>query len=154
MQENCVKCDSCGIIKLRSSMRFCVKCANNPLFKQGIVIIIQKMKETWRDIKGYEGLYKVSNFGKIKSFYKNGKTKILKPVPNFKGYERVTLCNRRGNKTIYSVHRLVALAFIENPLLKPEINHINGNKRDNRISNLEWVTGKENCLHRSLLYNK
>lgn len=112
------------------------------------------MKETWRDIKGYEGLYRVSNFGKIKSFYKNGKTKILKPVPNFKGYERVTLCNRRGNKTIYSVHRLVALAFIENPLLKPEINHINGNKRDNRISNLEWVTGKENCLHRSLLYNK
>lgn len=107
--------------------------------------------EIWRDIEGFEGLYKVSNLGKIKSFYKNGKTKILKPVPNFKGYERVSLCDRQGHKKIFCVHRLVGKAFILNPHNKSQINHINGNKRDNKIENLEWVTPQENCIHRSKL---
>ena len=110
------------------------------------------MDEIWKPIKGYTGFYEVSNFGKVRRIYKNGKTKILKPRINHRGYERVCL-SRNYKRKEFCVHRLVGNAFIANELNKPQINHINGIKTDNNMNNLEWVTPQENCIHRSMLYS-
>lgn len=114
------------------------------------------MTEIWKDIKGFEGLYQVSNLGNIKSLEKirimpNGgnriySQKILIPVMNRNNYLSVQLC-KDGIVTRHLVHRLVAMQFINNPLSKPQINHIDGNKSNNIISNLEWNTPKENIQH-------
>ena len=111
--------------------------------------------EVWKDIEGYEGLYQVSNFGNIKSLPKvrhNGrgtyiqKEKILKPSNTSTGYKKIELC-KDGKRKGFKVHRLVAIAFIPNPDNKPEVNHIDGNKINNNIDNLEWVTSSENTIH-------
>jgi len=104
------------------------------------------IKETWKDIKGYEGLYQVSNIGRVKSleretFRKDGKKlplkeRILKLRPNKDGYLRVQLCNGSGKTKNFFVHRLVCEAFHENPKNKPCVNHINEDKSDNRACNL------------------
>ena len=109
------------------------------------------MKEEWKPIKGYEGLYEVSNCGRVKSLAKKvGKGKreerILKSYSNKKGYLMIGLC-KNSKERGYLVHRLVAEAFIPNPENKPQINHINGCKDCNIISNLEWVNNSENQLH-------
>lgn len=100
-------------------------------------------EEIWRDITGYEGLYQVSNCGRVKSFYHGGR--ILKQSLK-RGYMFVELYLNTNGK-IHIVHRLVAQAFIPNPLNKLEVNHINGIKTDNRVENLEWVTRSENEQH-------
>ena len=102
-------------------------------------------KEIWKDIKGYEGLYQVSNLGRIKSFnyWNQGKIRILKLRFHKEGYLIVSL-NKNTKTKIKFVHRLIAEAFIPNPENKPEIDHINGIRDDNRIENLRWVTRKEN----------
>lgn len=111
--------------------------------------------EQWKDIKGYEGLYKISNHGRVKSLRRiikgkgNGSVKndrIKKANPNKRGYIRVNLC-KRNKRLQHSVHRLVALAFIPNPENKPGVNHISGIKTDNRSVNLEWCTPSENLKH-------
>ena len=108
--------------------------------------------EQWKPVVGYEGLYEVSSYGRIlrcaKITFRNNKPmnlrkKFLTPVKNEKGYLQVTLV-KDSKRTTIKVHRLVALAFIENPENKPEVNHINENKEDNRAINLEWVTRTEN----------
>lgn len=99
------------------------------------------MTEEWKDIKEYEGLYQVSNLGRVKSL-KFGKEKILK-LSNNKGYIQVTLYNDVIRKT-YKVHRLVAETFLPNSDNKPCIDHINTNRTDNRVENLRWCTYKEN----------
>ena len=101
------------------------------------------IKEEWKDIKGYEGLYQVSNLGMVYSFKSN---KYLKKLNNTGGYLRVQLC-KHGKVTNQSIHRIVAEAFIPNPDNKPQVNHIDENKENNMVSNLEWVTAKENCNH-------
>ena len=101
------------------------------------------MEEIWKDIEGYKGKYQVSNFGKVKNTNTNH---ILSQSKNNCGYYRVGLYFNKVNKRV-DVHRLVAEAFINNPEQKKEVNHINGNKKDNSINNLEWVTHKENICH-------
>jgi len=103
------------------------------------------MREIYKDIDGYEGLYKVSNIGNVKSL-KFGKEKILKNHLGVLGYYKVSLCNDSKSKSFY-IHSLVAKSFILNLNNKPQVNHINGIKTDNIINNLEWCTAKENIQH-------
>ena len=111
------------------------------------------MSEEWRDVVGYEGLYQVSDQGRVKSLERNiphwrggeqiRKERILKPTPIKDGYLIVDLC-AGGKRKRFLVHRLVCEAFHGNPEGKPQVNHINEDKADNRAANLEWCTAKEN----------
>ena len=107
------------------------------------------MKEIWKDIKDYEGLYQVSNLGRVRSVKRD---KVMSLLTRQHGYKSVQLHgnggNKRGFKT-FSVHRLVAEAFVPNPDGKLEVNHINEDKTDNRAENLEWMSHKENSNHAS-----
>jgi hypothetical protein len=105
------------------------------------------MKEEWRPIAGYLWRYHVSNLGRVKS-YCSGKEKILKPGTKKDGYLFVNL-SKNGTSKTYLIHRLVAQAFIPNLDKKTEINHKDGNKQNNCVKNLEWVTHIENCKHAS-----
>ena len=112
--------------------------------------------EEWRDVVGYEGRYQVSSMGRVKSLerkvrhWRGGeriqKERILKPSNDRRGYLLVSLCDGEKRKT-FSVHRLVCQAFHENPDNKPQVNHINEIKTDNRACNLEWCTCKQNVNH-------
>lgn len=113
------------------------------------------MNEAWKAVSGYEGIYEISNLGRVKSLkrkcpYQDGfRTKperILKTNIINGGYAQVTL-EKSGTRKSLLVHRLVAMAFIPNPEAFPQVNHINGNKTDNRAENLEWCTAKENMVH-------
>ena len=97
----------------------------------------------WRPIKGYENEYLVSESGGVWSLRSRKK---LKPATDKYGYFYFVLCVDGRRKTVRA-HRLVAIAFIENPLNKPTVNHINENKGDNRAENLEWATMKEQNIH-------
>ena len=97
----------------------------------------------WKAINDYEGLYEISNIGQIKSLYTN---KILKNNLGKSGYYQIQLFKNKQFKQL-SIHRLVAEMFIPNPENKPQVNHINAIKKDNRVENLEWVTGDENMSH-------
>ena len=99
-------------------------------------------KEYWKPVVGYEGLYEVSNWGRVKSL-KFGKEKILKQSKNNKGYCLVTL-SKNGTHKHFQVHRLVALHFLPNPNNLPQINHKDENKTNNNVDNLEWCTNEYN----------
>lgn len=106
--------------------------------------------EVWKPVVGYYGLYDVSNFGRIKSFNKNGNNKNsdiirIQRINQF-GYLTFNLC-KENKKRMIQIHRLVAQAFIPNPENKPQVNHKNGIKSDNRVENLEWCTRSENSIH-------
>lgn len=98
----------------------------------------------WKPVHGYEGLYEVSNYGDIRSVAKGGI--ILSPAKDDHGYFRVCLYHN-GTAKNKRIHRLVAEAFLPNESRLPEVNHINGNKTDNKVENLEWVSTKENIIH-------
>ena len=104
--------------------------------------------ETWRDVPRYEGLYQVSNKGRLR----NARGVLKKPTKNNHGYPRVNLY-KDGVGRQFSLHILVAQAFIPNPENKPEVNHKNGKRDDCRAENLEWVTHSENQLHRHRVLN-
>lgn len=109
--------------------------------------------EIWKDVVGYEGIYKVSSLGRIKRVgkYRNQTAeweseRVLKPAQKPNGYKFCQLSKNNETKAKH-IHRLVAEAFIPNPDNKPTVNHKNGNKEDNRVENLEWATYTENNLH-------
>jgi hypothetical protein len=115
------------------------------------------MKEEWKDILGYEGLYQVSNLGRVKRLkgkclskagkYRTVSESILVCFPNKTRYNYLYVnLNNNGIKQ-FRLHRLVALHFIPNPNNLPEVNHIDGNKENNCITNLEWCTNLENIRH-------
>jgi hypothetical protein len=113
-------------------------------------------REQFRDIKGYEGMYQVSNYGRVKSLYRTYENsrgqireipqRILKQKKNRCGYMVCSLSNM-GELKEFLVHRLVASAFVSKIDGKHDINHIDGDKANNHYSNLEWVTKSENTLH-------
>ena len=101
--------------------------------------------EQWLDIEGYEGIYQISNYGRVKSFHRN-KERLLTPSPNRDGYLIVHLCNG-GTKRTCRVNRLVAEAFCDNPNGYNEVNHLDENRQNNHYTNLVWVTHQENMQH-------
>ena len=102
-------------------------------------------KEIWKDIEGFEGKYQISNMGRVKSlnFKLTGKEQIMSLKINKYGYKQILLYKDKKYKTLL-IHRLVAQAFIPNPNNYPIINHINEDKTDNRVDNLEWCTQQYN----------
>jgi len=106
------------------------------------------MEEEWRDIEGYEGIYQVSNLGRIKALERVVVVpeRILKNVSSGTGYAQINLIRDKKRK-ICLIHRLVAQAFIPNPDNKSDVNHKKGIKHDNRVSELEWATESENMIH-------
>ncbi len=116
------------------------------------------MEEEWKSIINYEDLYQISNFGRIKSLSRiincNGYNKtiperILKETINRNGYIDISI-SKNGKKSILRPHRLVGIYFISNPNNLDMINHIDGNRSNNHINNLEWVNRRENSCHRFL----
>ena len=110
------------------------------------------MIEIWKDIKGYEGKYQISNSGKVKSinYHRGNSSRLLIPRCSTKNgnelYLYVVLCKNSKVHT-YKIHRLVAEYFVPNVDNKPYVNHKDGNKHNNNVENLEWVTPLENNLH-------
>lgn len=100
-------------------------------------------------VKGYEGLYEVDELGNVYSIVHNAhrRKRQLKPFVNKQGYLKVNLYDVNGKCKKKYVHRLVAEAFIDNPLNKPNVNHIDVNVKNNNVNNLEWCTQSENLLH-------
>lgn len=98
------------------------------------------MKEVWKDVVGYEGLYEVSNLGEVRSLL-HGEPRLLKPAANIyrNGYMQVVL-RKDGKSRVHRIHRLVAIAFIPNPDNLPEVNHKDENTANNNVDNLEWCT--------------
>lgn len=99
----------------------------------------------WKDIPGYEGLYRVSEMGDVESLHHH-EIRLRKQTPNTFGYLQVGLC-KDGKTHLVTVHSLVAKLFVKNPLNGTEINHKDGDKTNNKSSNLEWVTRSENMKH-------
>ncbi|MEO0849205.1 MAG: NUMOD4 domain-containing protein [Cyanobacteria bacterium J06648_1] len=112
--------------------------------------------EVFADIRGYEGYYQVSNYGKVRSLdrvikEKTGKTqtlkgRVLKLRINPGGYYYIGL-GKNGTKATFAIHQLVAQVFLDNPENKPIVNHIDGKKLNNSVANLEWATYSENLKH-------
>jgi hypothetical protein len=101
--------------------------------------------EVWKDVVGYEGKYKISNFARV---YSEVRKNLLNPSKNkLTGYYQIPFGDRKNRKS-FRLHRVVAQAFIPNPFNKKEVNHKNKDKEDNKVDNLEWMNAWENQAHR------
>lgn len=101
------------------------------------------IEEVWEDVEGFEGLYKISNLGRVYSLKKDA---VMKYKHNNRKYAQITL-TKDGKQHYFLVHRLVAMHFIDNPDNLPQVNHKDENKENNAASNLEWCTNKYNALY-------
>lgn len=108
---------------------------------------MQIENEEWKDIPGYDGRYQVSNLGNFVSITKRSGRKLLKGSFDKKGYIKISLY-KNGSRKIVPAHRLVAMAFIPNLDNKPQVNHLDGVRTRNCVSNLEWCTNAENQWHK------
>jgi hypothetical protein len=107
------------------------------------------MEEIFKSIEEYEGLYEISNLGRVKSLAKNGKKEIImKPKIDKDGYLQISLRKPRTKRKYYRIHRLVALTFIDNINQLPQVNHIDCNPSNNNVENLEWCTIQYNNKYR------
>lgn len=104
-------------------------------------------EEIWKDIPRFKGKYQISSFGRVKSlnYQKTGREQVM--VPNTTGDYNYVNCSIGGHVYCIKIHREVAILFVPNPANKPYVNHKDGNKRNNRADNLEWVTAAENSAH-------
>ena len=102
--------------------------------------------QVWKDIRDYEGLYQISNLGNVKRSKRESTGRLLNPYVNSHGYLTVSL-SKNGDVSREIVHRLVAKAFIKQPLGQNVVNHLDGNPLNNRVDNLEWCTQKQNIIH-------
>ena len=112
------------------------------------------MEEQWREIDGTNGLYLVSNTGRVKRKNRVAPDRILKQVETWDGYYRVSISDGHGNIRTPFVHRLVAMAFIENPDNFPVINHKDEDKKNNHVDNLEWCTVKYNTNYNNASFRR
>ena len=113
------------------------------------------LDEIWQDIDGYEGLYLVSTYGRVISAPRNGtKSEWHEIRPHFVGGYIQYPLSKNNHQKEFKAHRLVAQAFLPNPDKKREVNHIDGDKHNNRLDNLEWATTSENQLHASWVLKK
>lgn len=114
--------------------------------------------EHWKDIKGWEGRYQISNDGRVRTlnYKRTGRVQVLTGFTDIRGYKSVhfRIGGAGSKKKYYLIHRLVAELFIPNPENKPFVNHKNGKRDDNRVDNLEWVTRSENEKHKIYVLNK
>ena len=101
--------------------------------------------EIWKTIAGTKGFIEVSNQGRARSLLR-GEPRVLKPQVDNKGYHRIRVTVER-EKMNYKVHREIAKAFIPNPNNLPQVNHKDGNKNNNSVDNLEWITNRDNAHH-------
>jgi hypothetical protein len=115
------------------------------------ILILNNMEEIWKDINDWNGVYQISNLGNVKS-KRSTRHKILKGCIDTGGYKYVALC-KDCKRTFKWIQRLVAIHFIENPLGLHDVNHIDGDRKNNKITNLEWVNRRENVSHGNFLRN-
>ena len=101
------------------------------------------MQEKWGPVVGYEGLYEVSNLGRVR------RIRIVEPTKKKHGYMQISLVGKDGVRRSHCLHRIVATAFIPNPEGKPQVNHRDENPENNRVKNLEWATAEENTNYGS-----
>ena len=109
---------------------------------------MENTNEVWKDIKGYPG-YQISNYGRIWSSKQHGR--YMKPTPNNRGYLQINLIAKNGKRKKELVHRLVAIAFIDNPNNYTEVHHIDANASNNTADNLEWINHKNNLNQKERL---
>jgi predicted XRE-type DNA-binding protein len=142
---------------VQCSTTFCSGTLWRDAYSIGFFILKNNKMEIFKDVKGYEGFYQVSNLGNVRSlerkvahrkkgYWQVLKERILKPGNNGKGYLYLTF-RKEGEAKNQTIHRLVANAFLDNPENKRCVNHKDGNKLNNKVSNLEWNTHIENMQH-------
>lgn len=155
MRQPNKKCIRCGIYKPLGDFHRCKKspdgyrsyckdCISMMMTKDNSIISLEG--EEWKDVKGFKGVYFISNYGRIKHVINKHRQTLRVPYPAPNGYLRLVLSYKNKRKTV-SVHRLVAEAFIPNPYGLDTVNHKDLDKTNNKVSNLEWLSCKSNIIH-------